>query len=433
MHGKLVTPLIILMLVLFTSCANKTMPESTQPKAAQPEATPIATQPYTTHIATLPETTPIGTNKAGTPRNDDIMEKLNDMTLEEKIGQLVMVGVEGKTLDSDIKELVVKHYVGGVILFKKNIKSATQAAAFINSIKEVNSVNKLPIFISVDEEGGRITRMPDEFRKIPSARDIGKKNDENLSYGIGSAIGNMIGQMGFNMDFAPVLDINSNPLNKVIDDRASGSEPDIVKRLGVSTMKGIRSRNIIPVVKHFPGHGDTTVDSHMGLPVVDYDLERLQNFELIPFAEAIQNDADAVMIAHILMKKIDEDYPASMSYKVVNDILRDNMGFKGVVVTDDLTMGAIEKNFNIDDAAVKSFNAGCDILLVCHGYDKELRVIEALKRAVENGTISKKRIDESVYRIIELKAKYGLTDTRSNNIDIKGINQEIERVLEEGK
>ncbi|KNY30036.1 beta-N-acetylhexosaminidase [Pseudobacteroides cellulosolvens] len=404
MDRKLVIPIIILIFTFLTSCAH----------------------------TTLPETTPTVTHKTSTPRSDEIMEKLNKMTLEEKIGQLVMVGVEGKTLDSNIKELVVKHYVGGVILFKKNIKSATQAAAFINSIKEVNSVNKLPIFISVDEEGGRISRMPDEFKKIPSARDIGKKNKENLSFGIGSAIASMIGQMGFNMDFAPVLDINSNPLNKVIDDRALGSEPDIVKRLGVSTMKGLQSKNIIPVVKHFPGHGDTTVDSHKGLPVIDHSLDRLQNFEFIPFAEAIQNDADTVMIAHILMKKIDEKYPASMSYKIVNNILRNNMGFQGVVVTDDLTMGAIEKNFVIDDAAVKSFNAGCDILLVCHGYDKELKVIEALKRAAEDGTISKKRIDESVYRIIQLKVKYGLTDTKNHNVDIRNINREIERVLEKG-
>jgi beta-N-acetylhexosaminidase len=158
-------------------------------------------------------------------------------------------------------------------------------------------------------------------------------------------------------------------------------------------------------------------------------MERLQSFEFIPFIHAIQNDADAVMVAHILMKKIDAGYPASMSQKIVTNILRENMGFKGVVMTDDLTMGAIEKNYEIENAAVKSVNAGCDTLLVCHGYDKQVRVIDALKAAAVKGTISKRRLNESVYRIIKLKEKYGLTDDIKDNVDIRAINDEIERAL----
>ncbi|HOV27675.1 MAG TPA: beta-N-acetylhexosaminidase [Pseudobacteroides sp.] len=404
MHRMLVIPILIFGLLLLMSCGGvKDMPD-------------------------LPEITPAATDNASIPENDDIIEKLNEMTLDEKIGQLVIVGFEGETIDSNTKELIEKYHVGGVILFKKNIKSVSQTAVLINSIKEVNYVNKLPIFVSVDEEGGRVSRMPEEFKKIPSSRDIGEKDDENYSYQIGSAIGNMIGHLGFNMNFAPVLDINSNPHNKVIDDRALGSEPDIVKRLGISTMKGLQSKNIIPVIKHFPGHGDTAEDSHIGLPVINYDLDRLRNFEFIPFLEAIRHNADAVMIAHILMSKIDGDYPASMSHKVVSGILRDEMEFKGVVITDDLTMGAIEKNYDIGDAAVKSFNAGCDILLVCHGYEKELSVIRALKEAAENGEIPLERIDESVYRIIQLKNKYGLTDTKIDDVNITGINEEIDKV-----
>lgn len=365
----------------------------------------------------------------GTKEKDTAIEKISSMTLDEKVGQLVIAGFSGHTANMDLENLIKKYHVGGFILFKKNIKNVSQTLNLINSIKETNSANKIPVFISVDEEGGRISRMPDEFTNIPSSQDVGAKNNEVLSYDIGRALGNMIGQLGFNMDFAPVLDIYSNPGNKVIGDRALGSHPDTVKRLGVSTMKGLQSQNVIPVVKHFPGHGDTLEDSHVGLPVVNYDLERLQNFEFIPFDYAIQSNADAVMIAHILMEKIDSIYPASMSDKIVTNILRQSMGFKGVILTDDLTMGAIQNNYVIENAAIKSINAGCDILLVCHGYNKQVSVIEAIKEAVQKGIISKERLNESVYRIIKLKVKYGLTDDKRDKVDTETINSETNRIL----
>jgi beta-N-acetylhexosaminidase len=430
MYKKLIVPIMFLMLVsLLISCATGAGKEADGVKNTSASFNTDSHYENSDSTTILPKITPPGINNISTQEDDPIMEKVNGMTLDEKVGQLVIVGFDGKTADKDVKNLIEKYHAGGVILFKKNIKSVSETVALINSIKEINAVNKLPIFVSVDEEGGRISRMPDELKKIPSSQDIGKKNDEAFSYGIGGAIGNMVGQMGFNMDFAPVLDINSNPRNKVIGDRALGIDPDTVKRLGISTMKGLQSQNIIPVVKHFPGHGDTLLDSHVSLPVINYDMERLQSFEFIPFIHAIQNDADAVMVAHILMKKIDAGYPASMSQKIVTNILRENMGFKGVVMTDDLTMGAIEKNYEIENAAVKSVNAGCDTLLVCHGYDKQVRVIDALKAAAVKGTISKRRLNESVYRIIKLKEKYGLTDDIKDNVDIRAINDEIERAL----
>lgn len=231
------------------------------------------------------------------------------------------------------------------------------------------------------------------------------------------------------MDFAPVLDINSNPKNPVIGNRAFGATLDIVRDLGIETMKGIQSENVIPVVKHFPGHGDTSVDSHVGLPTVNNDLNRLESFELVPFREAIEEGADAVMIAHILLPKIDKENPSSLSKDIITDILRNKLEFDGVVITDDMTMGAISKNYNVNEAAVKSINAGTDIVLVCHGYEKAIEVINSVKDAVIKGEISEERVNESVYRILKLKNKYNLKDEITDSVDVDKINNKIRTLL----
>jgi beta-N-acetylhexosaminidase len=202
-----------------------------------------------------------------------------------------------------------------------------------------------------------------------------------------------------------------------------------VSELGIQTMKGIREGNIIPVVKHFPGHGDTSVDSHVGLPTVNNGMDRLRSLELVPFDAAIKNQADAVMIAHILLNKIDPDNPSSLSKAIITDLLRTQLNFKGLVISDDMTMGAIVKNYKIGDAVIKSINAGSDIVLVCHGYENEEAAMNALKNAVENNIISKERIDESVYRILKLKDKYKLTDNIINSIDINKLNTDINEII----
>jgi len=271
--------------------------------------------------------------------------------------------------------------------------------------------------------------MPEEFSKLPSSGEIGKVNDGRYSFEIGRVIAEEIKALGFNMNFAPVLDINSNPNNPVIGDRSFGENPEIVSKLGVQAMKGMQSEGIIPVVKHFPGHGDTSTDSHTTLPRVENDMERLKNFELIPFREAIDNGVDAVMVAHILLSEIDPENPASLSSIVIGDILRDDLGFEGVVLTDDLTMGAITGNYEIGEAVVKSVKAGADVLLVCHGYDRELDAINALRAAVANGDITEDRLNQSVFRILELKRKYALVDETTDWVQVEKINKRIDEVL----
>ncbi|HBI27489.1 MAG TPA: beta-N-acetylhexosaminidase, partial [Peptococcaceae bacterium] len=297
---------------------------------------------------------------------DPIKEQLDSLTLKEKIGQMVIVGIEGEQISDSERQMIKENHVGGIILFKRNIQNANQMLSLINELKKTNSPNKIPLFLSIDEEGGIVTRMPDEINKLPASAKVGEKNDSDLAFQIGEVLGQELNSFGLNMNFAPVLDINSNPNNPVIGERAFGTTPEIVSKLGIQTIKGIQSQNVISVVKHFPGHGDTSVDSHVGLPSVNRDLDRLSNFELKPFASAIQNGADAVMIAHILLPKIDANHPASLSQTVITDILRNDLQFDGVVLTDDMTMGAIVNNYDLGEAAVESINAGSDIVLVCH-------------------------------------------------------------------
>jgi beta-N-acetylhexosaminidase len=362
---------------------------------------------------------------------DPIQTQIKEMTLEEKIGQLVMVGIDGYENDSNSQQFIKKYHVGGFVLLKQNVKNTSQMLALINSLKETNAVNKIPLFLSIDEEGGRISRIPEEFTKIPSSQRIGEINNSNLSFQVGSVIGEELRAFGLNMNFAPVLDINSNPKNRVIGDRAFGNDPNLVQKLGIQTMKGLQSQNIISVVKHFPGHGDTSVDSHVGLPMVNHDMNRLKSLELLPFYSAIENNVDAIMIAHILLPKIDSESPASFSQTVITNILRKDMNFHGVIITDDMTMGAIVKNYDIGEAAVKSVKAGSDIILVCHDYVKEEAVIKSLQKAAQNGSISMDRIDQSVYRILKLKEKYKLTDKRVESVDVLSINNKIKAIYKD--
>lgn len=359
-----------------------------------------------------------------------LQEQMLSMTLKEKIGQMTIIGLDGYTLNEHTMEMIDTYHTGGILVLGGNIKDTTQLLTLVSSIKNYNSKKSIPLFFGVDEEGGRVSRIPSEFKRIPSSQHIGKINSEEISYKVGSILAKRAKAFGFNMNFAPVLDVNSNPNNPVIGDRSFGSNPEVVSRLGIQTMKGIQGENVIPVVKHFPGHGDTSVDSHIGLPTVKHDLNRLQSVELVPFIQAINNEADAIMTAHILLPEVDPDHPATMSKAILTGLLRDQLNFKGVIMTDDMAMGAIIENYDIGDAAVQAVIAGVDIVMVAHTHDNQLEVMTALYDAVQAGRITEERIDESVYRILALKQKYKITDQEAEPISIKELNKEIEQLLE---
>lgn len=367
---------------------------------------------------------PIG----GKNREDHHHSLISNMTLDEKIGQMLVAGVNGTQMDEPTKKLIQTHKVGGFIFFSDHLKRPEQTVRFLNQLKDANTDNPLPLLLSVDQEGGNVTRLPGGIANFPTNQKIGNANDPDISYEVGSLLGQELKEFGFNLNFAPVLDVNSNPDNPIIGDRSFSADPDIVSELGIQTMKGIESQGVISSIKHFPGHGDTSVDSHLALPVVNKSLQELQSLELIPFKRAIDDGADLVMVAHILLPKLDDTYPSSLSKSVVTELLREKLDYKGVVITDDMTMKAIADNYGMGDAAVQAVKAGSDLILIAHDAQKAVTALEALKSAVRQGEISEDRIDESVKRIIQLKRSYSLEDTQTGEVDLTDLNQSIDAV-----
>ena len=348
---------------------------------------------------------------------------IEQMTLEEKVGQLLVIGVEGISFSGEMDSLIRNYHVGGVIIMGENISTTPELLQLINDIKKANEPNKSPLYLSVDEEGGRVSRLPVGLPKLPTSAKIGKLNDESASYRAGTYLAGVLNEFGYNMNFAPVLDVNSNPRNPVIGDRSYGKDPYLVAKLGISTMHGMMDNGIIPVVKHFPGHGDTVVDSHKSLPKVETTLEALRIVELVPFQKAIEEGADAVMVAHILFPALDPDYPSSMSKAIITGLLRNEMQFEGVIITDDLTMGAIVNDYTIPEAAVQSFIAGSDLLLVVRDYEDQVNTFNAFIKAIETGVLTEERLNKSVKRILMLKEKYSLSDEVHEKIDVDKINE----------
>jgi beta-N-acetylhexosaminidase len=413
--------------IIITGCSSK----NNVPTVSSGASAIISSSPTVISSPQTPSFSPALT-PSPTAAPDPIQEQIKQMTLDEKIGQMVIIGVDGTAVSEQTRDLIERYHVGGVILYKNNILNKSQTTDFLNELKLANTKqNKIPLWLSVDQEGGRVSRMPDEYSKLPANRAIGKINNAEFSYKLGNILGKELRSVGFNMDFAPVLDINSNPNNPVIGDRSFGANAKIVSSLGVQTMLGIQAQKVAAVVKHFPGHGDTSVDSHLDLPIVQTDIKRLRTFEWLPFQAAIEHNVDAVMVAHILLPKIDPEHPASFSKTIITNYLRKELKYNGVVMTDDMTMGGIVNHYELKDAAVQAINAGSDVIMVAHEYDKAKEVLTNLRSKVEAGAISEQRIDQSVYRILKLKQKYAIQDQVLENTDITPINNEIKRVLDQ--
>lgn len=411
---------LLLCVLLLAGCGGQTT-TSTPAPAATPSAVP----------APAPTPTP-----EPTPTPDPVAEALAAMTTQEKVGQLLVAGILGTQPGEDAVKAIRDDQVGGIILFGRNVESAGQLVELTNGLKEING-DYVPLFLCVDQEGGRVDRMPPEVDRTPGAGQVGHSQNWNET---GAAYGALLSAecaaFGFNLDFAPCLDIWSNPENTVIGDRAFGSDWETVSDFGFHAVGAMEEAGtVIPVVKHFPGHGDTSIDSHVDLPVVDRTLDELWQGELVPFdmalsgaywGEQTMDPAPAVMVAHILMTQIDPDLPASLSPKVVTGLLRQEMGYEGVVCTDDLTMGAISHTYGMGEAAVLAVEAGCDLLLVCHEADNLTAARDALLSAVDSGRISMERLDQSVYRILSLKGEYGLTNDPVGQPDIDSLNAQIQ-------
>ena len=346
----------------------------------------------------------INTPNRESDKENRIEEQLKEMSLEEKIGQMLIVSYEGTNVTEELFSLLNQVKPGGFILFSNNFSDYEQTQKLITDIK---STSEIPMFISIDQEGGRVQRIKNlsdqEITIIPPMYEIGLTRDEDFAYQVGKVIGEELRVFDINMDFAPVLDIYSNPNNTVIGDRSFGTTSDIVSTMAISLAWGLQDTGVISVYKHFPGHGDTLEDSHDTLPIVTKTKEELMNFELIPFIQAIENGAEAIMVGHIAVPSITKDNtPATLSKVLIQDLLKDELGFQGLVITDGLNMKSLTNLYSQEEIYINAILAGVDILLMP---EFSLNTIEIIKNAVLNGEISEERIDDAVTKILTLKYK----------------------------
>jgi beta-N-acetylhexosaminidase len=349
-----------------------------------------------------------------------IKKAIEKMSVEEKVGQMLMPdfrnwnGEPVTEMNDEIRRLVKKYHLGGVILFRENVVTTEQTVRLVDEYKKANE--KYGFLLSIDQEGGIVTRLQNGT-DFPGNMALGATRSTELAESVGNAIGSELRSLGINMNLAPVLDVNNNPDNPVIGVRSFGEDPELVAELGTAYTKGLQTAGIAGTAKHFPGHGDTAVDSHLGLPSVPHDKERLMQVELYPFQQAMNNGIDAVMTAHVTFPKIDSTtviskkdgteiaLPATLSYEVLTNLMRNEMGFDGVITTDALNMKAIADHFGAVDAAIRAVKAGTDIVLMPVGLEE---VATGLYDAVEKGEITEHRLDESVERLLTLKAKRGI-------------------------
>ena len=322
--------------------------------------------------------------------------------LETAAARLFTVGFHGKTLSDDLTRLLTRG-VGGVIFFSRNVGQPAEVAELTGAIKRRAG---RPISISLDQEGGKVLRLRQGFSELPSMRALGETGSAALAREIGALIGRELRAVGFDMNYAPVLDVDTNPDNPVIGSRSFGRSPELVSELALALAHGLEAEGVAACGKHFPGHGDTSQDSHLALPRLSHSLERLARVELQPFARAIEAGIPSLMTAHVIFEPLDPVYPATMSRAVLHTLLREKMHYDGLVVTDDLEMRAIADHYPVEEVVVRGLNAGVDQFLCCHTAELVQRAIEAVVHAVESGAVSREALATANRRIQTFTDRY---------------------------
>ena len=339
------------------------------------------------------------------------MDKLiGTMSIEQKIGQLIVVGFSGTKLNGAIAASISQRFAGGVALFGRNIESPQQVARLTNQLQEVACAteHRIPLFIATDQEGGCVSRLKKGATVFPGNMALGATRSGKLAKLAGKIMGSELSAVGINLNFAPVMDVNNNPCNPVINRRSFGDSPELVSELGIAYIAGLQENGVLATAKHFPGHGDTTVDSHAGLPTMTHDVERMYSIELKPFRAAIKAGVGAIMTAHIVYPLLDVTRPATLAPTILTGLLRGELGFDSLIITDDMGMKAIDEHYNPGEAAVMAVDAGADIILALWTLESQTETYNALVSAVKRGRISEERIDQSVGRILRGKTACGL-------------------------
>ena len=346
--------------------------------------------------------------------NDGTSSQQPEKDPAARIGQMLLFGWSGATEEERLgvgphaAALIEELAVGGVIVMGRNAASAARLRATISEMQTRNAAaGRPPLFVAVDQEGGRVQRLkPPDFTDFPSAREIGGTGDPENARAFAAAIAHELSTVGINWDFAPVLDVDNNPANPVIGNRSYSEDAGIAAAMGAAAVRGLQDDGgILACGKHFPGHGDTDVDSHHALPTIPHGLQRLSEIELRPFRAAIDAGVAAIMTAHIVFPALDPDRPATMSARVLTGLLREQMGFSGLIITDDLEMRGVKDRWGSAEAAVQAVLAGADILLCCHALETQRAIRDALADAVISGRIPRSRVDDACSRIAAAKAR----------------------------
>jgi beta-N-acetylhexosaminidase len=337
---------------------------------------------------------------------------VTDTDLRADIGRLLWIGFEGTEIDADLRAVLEGGDAGGVTLFRRNLPTRgdetdlDELTKLNDSLHQAGRQAGAPLLISVDQEGGRVQRVKAPVEHYPPMFSLASLPDEEAvarAEELGERMATELASWGFDIDFAPVLDVHTNPANPIIGDRAFSDQPEAAVLRALAFARGLQAGGILSCGKHFPGHGDTATDSHLSLPRLDHSLSRLREVELLPFVRAIEAGLPMIMTAHVVFAALDDSVPATLSPRVITGLLREELGYGGVVVSDDLDMKAIADNFGVGDAAVQAIEAGCDVLLLCRNREHQEEARVALHRAASTRPAFRGRVAQSAARVRALR------------------------------
>lgn len=330
--------------------------------------------------------------------------------MDSNIGQLFFIGLEGPELTAKEADFIVKNNIGGVTLFGRNLKGPIELHKLCTDLHNLKykMSTKAPLFIAIDMEGGRVHRLKAPFTQWPSLGKLAKLNSTSIAFKFANMMGAELRAMGINLDFAPCVDVLSNPQNALIGDRSLGSDPEFVAKMASALVRGYIKAGVVACAKHYPGHGNTIIDSHEDLPIEEVDLKTLESRELVPFKKSFRARMDLVMTAHIKYKNIDPEHPATLSPLFIRKMLREQMRYKNLIITDDLDMKALTKNYKREEIPVLAFKAGCDIMLYCNEFTSPPIGLEAVRKALKDKVISEDQVRDSIKRVNDLKKEFAL-------------------------
>ncbi len=334
--------------------------------------------------------------------NSDAIANIDGLSLSQICGQLIVAGFSGQVLPASFAAELAAGRRGGAVIFARNVGDV-QAVAALNASIAAAAPDELPALIAVDQEGGRVARLKAPFLKIPPMRVLAGADDLQLTHAVALQLGKELRAAGFSMDFAPVMDVDSNPDNPVIGDRAFGVDPRTVMTHGVAFMRGLQDGGVLACAKHFPGHGDTALDSHLDLPTVDHSADRLARVEIPPFRAASGAGVAAFMTAHVVYPALEPNVPATLSRAICTSLLRTEIGFEGVLFSDDLEMGAVAKHHTVERIAIDAVWAGCDVLLFCQDEDKQARAHHALVQHAQSDSFFRARCEQAAQRGLRIR------------------------------